>query len=213
MGSEHIYRVAGKRVPGVTTITGNLGWGRDGLMWWANEQGLAGIELRDAREAASIGTIAHAAVEADILGPPVDLSKLPDDWREKVESIVARWKRWRAAMVGSVLLSETELVSPTLMYGGRLDMVFLGTDGRLWLCDLKTGGMYEEALVQCAGYAMLVEENTDYRIESYSVLRIRQDSESILTAEYPWDPKGEAAETFRLCLRLHALHKKLKKEV
>ena len=69
MSGRQRYYVDGKRVPGVTTITGNLGWSKEALIRWANRQGLAGTELEDARKGpAQTGTIAHAAIEAEIKG-------------------------------------------------------------------------------------------------------------------------------------------------
>lgn len=226
MPASRYYNAAGKRLPGVTTVTGNLGWSKGGLMWWANQQGLAGVELRDAQGAATIGTLAHAAIEGDIAGKPVDLSSVdntrppkedgePDELspREKVEAVLERWQEWKRLHVEEVFLSEHELVSEELQYGGRMDMLFRGSNGKLWMLDVKTGGMYADSLVQVAGYAMLVEENTDYRIDELAILRIPQESESITTHERPWKREGMEQETFRLCLRLHAIQKVLKKEV
>ena len=63
----------GKRVPGVTTIIGNIGWNTGPLNWWAFNQGMeAGLaisrgepapsSIREVTAAAEAGTIAHAMV-------------------------------------------------------------------------------------------------------------------------------------------------------
>lgn len=211
---DRIYKnAAGKRVPSVTTITGNLGWKTGGLMYWANQQGLEGVALRDAQEPALIGTIAHGMIEADIKGETIDLSKVDDGIRKAVESIFARWLEWKEFHVAEVLISEEKMVSEDSQYGGRLDMVFVGKNGKTWLLDVKTGGLHAEAAVQISGYALMVEEMTDHRIDELALLRIPRDSDSITTWEKPWNRDGEAAETFRICRRLHELHKVLKKEV
>jgi len=213
------YYVDGKRVPGVTTITGNLGWSKEPLIRWANRMGLAGTELEDARKGpAQTGTIAHAAIEAEIGGTVADLSGLELAQRVAVEVILDRWVAWKEQHVAHVLLSERPLTSATLKYGGRLDMVFQGEDGKTWLCDVKTGGIYPEGLVQVAGYAMLVEESELFgdvplKIDTLALLRIPQDSDSITTMERPWDPDSIEAKTFRLCRELHDIHWQLKREV
>jgi len=58
----NIYKNAqGKRIPGVTTVISNLGWSKGGLMHWAWEQGINGIDYKETRDkAADTGTIAHA---------------------------------------------------------------------------------------------------------------------------------------------------------
>ena len=60
----------GVRIPGNTTvINGNLGWSKNGLMYWAWEQGRNGKDFRQSRDdAADAGTLAHALIEADIKG-------------------------------------------------------------------------------------------------------------------------------------------------
>ena len=219
MAGRQRYYVDGKRVPGVTTITGNLGWSKEALIRWANRQGLAGTELEDARKGpAQTGTIAHAAIEAEIGGTVADLSGLELAQRVAVEVILDRWIEWKEQRVAEVLLSESPLTSATLKYGGRLDMVFLGKDRKVWLCDVKTGGIYPEGLVQVAGYAMLVEENSiaglsPVKIDTLAILRIPQDSDSITTMERPWNRDSVEAKTFRMCLDLHNIQKQLKREV
>jgi hypothetical protein len=208
------YKAAdGKVVPSVTTLTKNLGWGTNGLVYWANTQGLAGVTLQDARGKADTGTVAHALIEADISGETVDVAQIAPAVLRVALKILERWKAWRALHVDTVLLSERPMVSELLRYGGRLDMVFLGTNGQTWLLDVKTGGVYPDHLVQIAGYAMLVEECTDLRIDEVAILRIPQDSESIATHEFPWDRDGDAPRAFRMCVELHRIQSVLKKAV
>jgi hypothetical protein len=100
-----------------------------------------------------------------------------------------------------------------MRYGGRPDMVFVGTDSLTWLLDVKTGGLYAEALVQVAAYAMLVEEVGNRKIDKLALLRIPQDSDTITTLERPWNPNSLEAETVKLCRRLYEIHQTLDREV
>ena len=71
----NIYKnKAGERIPGVTTVIGsNLGWSKGGLMHWAWEQGINGLDYRETRDAAAnTGTIAHKMVEYEIKGKKFD---------------------------------------------------------------------------------------------------------------------------------------------
>ena len=63
------YRLADKtRVPGVTTITGRFKES-GGLIHWAWDLGMQGINYRDARDkAADAGTLGHDMIEAFIKG-------------------------------------------------------------------------------------------------------------------------------------------------
>ena len=58
-----IYKTKdGKRVPSVTTITGRFKES-GGLIWWAWDLGIQGIDYRKVRDsAADAGTLAHAMI-------------------------------------------------------------------------------------------------------------------------------------------------------
>ena len=67
-----IYKTSeGKRVPGATTITGLLN--KPYLITWANKLGLEGVDSTKYRdEAASVGTLAHAMIQAHLEGEKLD---------------------------------------------------------------------------------------------------------------------------------------------
>ena len=71
-----VYKLDGKRIPSVTTVIACLGFSKNQLMYWANKEGLEGRKLYENTEALMIGTIAHAAVEADIKGEEFDVRML-----------------------------------------------------------------------------------------------------------------------------------------
>ena len=74
------YRLKdGSRISGTTTIISqNLGWNKQALMYWANQEGLSGRNHRDtAQRAADAGTIGHYLIDCDIKGIQPDTSKIP----------------------------------------------------------------------------------------------------------------------------------------
>ncbi len=208
------YYLDGKRVPGCTSaVIEQLGWSKRSLMHWANKIGLEGKELSTYTRPADIGTFAHAAVEADLKGEELDLSDVPADMMKPVRKILERFQEWKASRIDKVLLAEEELVSREHVFGGRPDLVFRSADGKVWLLDLKTGGVYPEQLVQVAAYALLVEEQTEHRIDTLALLRIPQDSEGLTTFERPWDRDSPELRVVMLARELYDLHKVLKSEV
>lgn len=156
----------GKRVPGVTTVIGtSLGWGKEGLLHWAWECGMEGLDFREERKnAANAGTLAHALAEADVKGlpappAPFDSSEQERKDREKAETAFGAYKDWKEMTRLKLVYSEVSLVSDELRVGGTLDLVAeteLGGKKRLDLIDIKTSnGLYEEHLIQISAYMHL----------------------------------------------------------
>lgn len=227
------YYLNGRRIPGCTTsVTGQLGWSAQALKYWAFKTArvgarvVAGIDgpliqydyetLNDYSAPADIGTFAHAAVEADLKGEELDLAEVPKEQLRAVERIFARWREWKSTRIAEVLLSEKPLRSPTYRFGGRPDMVFRSPDGRVWLLDLKTGGLYPEHLVQVAAYALLVEDAPESgveKIDALAVLRIGRDTEGVVTMERPWVRDSTEAQAVHHCLALYKIQRQLEAEV
>ena len=228
------YLIDGKRVPSVSSCKSMLGWGQRGLMHWANTKGLDGLTLEDAYRGgpAEVGTMAHAMIEADLRGDVIDTSAADEKTRDVLERIFDRWQEWREMYVGDVLLVEARMVHRELRYGGRVDQVFLGKDGNVWLLDVKTGRLYAEALVQAAGYVMLVEggelvddeSQSDNRwrtlnvrgergVDRVGLLRLGQTTSGISQFYIDRAALQPAEETFKLCRRLYDLKRHLEGEV
>ena len=159
MAARQAYKNAdGKRVPSVTTILGRF---KDpgGLMYWANQQGLEGRTLDEARQSvATPGTLAHSLVEAHVNGwpePAMPAGELGEKARRAFENFLAWENQSRIVFVHT----EHPLVSEVYQFGGRFDAVARQPDGSLVMCDFKTGGIYGEHLLQVAAYRLLWEEN------------------------------------------------------
>ena len=160
MSKRILYKTAdGKRVPSVTTILSRF---KDsgGLIYWANQQGLDGLTLDEARiPAASAGTLAHDMVEAHINGWPEP--DLPKDHAIEKQACVAfeMYLTWQKQSRLDVIHTEVSLVSENHRFGGRLDAIGRGPDGTLAMLDWKTGGIYVDHLLQVAAYTVLWNEN------------------------------------------------------
>jgi len=206
------YRTkAGKRVPGVTTvISQNLGWNNRALMIWANREGMEGRDINQrAEEAASIGTCAHAMIEADLKGVDFDQSLYPKEILDKAETAFLAWLEWKDFFELKSIHSEVPLVSETYEYGGCLDIATIKKVRSL--IDLKTAsGTYEDHLIQLAAYGKLWEENNpDDPIRAYYLLRLGKEDGSFHYHYYP--DLTVCWEVFQNLLAIHKTHNAIKK--
>ena len=150
----------GTKVPGVTTILGRFKES-GALIHWAWSQGKAGKDFREERDAAaSAGTLAHALVGLHLQGVS------DSDVREKTPATILEpalvalnnFLQWEKQNRYTVSLLEEPMVSEEYAFGGTPDLM-LELDGIRSIADIKTGGLYVEALCQLAAYRMLWNEN------------------------------------------------------
>lgn len=170
-----VYRLAdGKtRVPGTTTITGLLN--KPYLVKWANNLGLEGIDSSTyTDEAAKIGTLAHAMVQANLQNEQLDMRQYSPIQVDLAENALISFFEWKGRHVIDPIRCETPMVSEKLKYGGTIDCYCL-LDGVPTLLDFKTGkAIYEEYFVQLAAYRNLLEE-LDLPVKQCRILRIGRD--------------------------------------
>ena len=173
-----IYKDAnGQRLPSVTTIISRFK-NSDGLLYWANECGLNGQTLNEARRpAATAGTMAHALVEAHLHGRPEPQLEGDPEIIEKARAAFATYLEWKKTTRMEFLHTEVGLVSETHKFGGCLDAI--GTmNGNRVLVDFKTSNsLYADYLYQLAAYCILWEENyPDHKIEGgFHLCRFSKD--------------------------------------
>lgn len=150
---------AGKRIPGVTTITGRFKES-GGLIQWAYNCGRDGIDLNAARDkAADAGTLCHEMIDCHLHNRPFDKANHDPAVIEKAEHAFLGYLEWAERSKLKVTAAEVSLVSERYQFGGTFDAIMSG--GSLNLADYKTsGGIYTEMLVQVAGgYSLLWEEH------------------------------------------------------
>ena len=169
-----VYKTSdGKRVPGATTITGLLN--KPHLVKWANNLGLEGIDSsKYTDEAAAVGTLAHAMVQAHLQGEELDTSMFSPVQVDLAQNAVLSYLEWESRHKIEPLICEVPMVSETMRFGGTVDCYCL-LDGVPTLLDFKTGkAVYEEYFVQTAAYKELLIEN-GFKVERVQILRIGRD--------------------------------------
>jgi len=156
------YLADGTRVPGTTTvISTSLGWGKEGLLVWANREGLAGRDHRETRQtAADIGTLAHALVDARIRGVAFERPPTATDEQLRLATLAFNgFEEWFEASRIELVETEMHLVSERYRFGGTPDAVGRHK-GTLCLLDWKASrAIYSEHLIQLAAYEHLWNEN------------------------------------------------------
>jgi len=169
-----IYKTSdGKRVPGVTTITGMLD--KPGLVKWANNLGLQGIDSNEhVKNLARIGTCAHLMVACEWKGDKPDLSEFSEQEIDRAENSLISYWNWEKEHKIEPLMVEAPLVSEVFGFGGTLDCYAL-VDGIPTLLDLKTSkGIFPEHIMQIAALRNLLQENK-MKVTNARILRIGRD--------------------------------------
>ena len=149
----------GNRLPSVTTIIGRFKES-GGLLYWANQQGLEGKTLDQARaEVTTPGTLAHKAVEDHINGRPETALRGAGEVTEKARNAYAAYLHWEAMNRITFRHTEVSLASEQHAFGGTLDAVgMIGNE--LILLDWKcANAVYADYLYQLAAYGLLWNEN------------------------------------------------------
>lgn len=163
-------------VPGVTTITRQLGWNTDVLVAWARREALKGNDpdkMRD--DAADAGTCAHYLIECHIKRKTPDLSDFTGNQIEKAEKAYGAYLQWESETGIKPLKSEPKLVHETLRYGGTIDLI-CKKNGELWLVDFKTSSnIYPEHIIQVAAYGELWRECKREKINQHHILHLSKD--------------------------------------
>lgn len=190
------FNKAGKRLPGVTTITGaQLGWNTDILGRWNNRMGLEGIDTKKyVDDKAKIGSLAHALVVGWLQKKDVDTADYTPNQVKEANISLSKYIEWASKKELEPIYIETPLISEKHQYGGTLD--FYGkVDGKYELNDLKTGsGVYDEHLVQVSAYAQLIVEH-GHRLDVVKIINIpRSKDEPFL------DP--DVTSLMKVCLRI-----------
>lgn len=206
------YLADGTRVPGTTTITGRFKEA-GGLIFWAWDLGRQGKDYREERDkAADVGTMIHAQADAWI--HKQELPHCPetfnDEQRKQVLNGFEAFYRWYQNTVTEMLWTEKQLVSEVYKFGGTPDAYGLDKEGRACLFDWKSGGIYQDALIQVGGgYALLLEEH-GFKIDGgIHIVRFGKDTGDFVHRFYP--ELDSARRQFLLLREAYEIDKVLKK--
>ena len=210
------YRnAAGKRVPGTTTIIGRFKES-GGLMHWAWQCGMDGLNINDVRDdAADAGTCCHEMID-DHLHRRDHVSTFPEAVVNKAGHAFLAYLEWAEQSKLEVVAAEQSLVSEKYQFGGTFDAVLAG--GTLRLLDYKTSsGIYQDMLIQVAGgYSLLWQEHyPDKPLQGMDLLRIskpKSDDDPVSFEHRHWSAEifPIAQRQFILFREAYDLDKRLK---
>lgn len=231
------YRNAkGERIPGNTTvISSNLGWSKNGLMYWAWQQGRDGKDFRQTRDsAADAGTLCHAMIEHDIKNlPPINMgeyaesllakaaknfvnplgadpAKTVEDLISKAETGFLNYLEWKQGVRLVLKTMEVPLISERHQYGTTVDVV-ADANGKTCFVECKTSNdIYTDYLIQVAAQKAAWDENyPDDPIRGMHILKVHKENASF--AHYYFGELPGCFDAF-LCLRkLHDFKKSLER--
>lgn len=198
--------------PSVTTITGRF---KDAgpLIHWAWQAGRDGKDYRELRDAAaSVGSVIHAQAEAaitqqEIPYPPADFT---DEQQAQVRQGFHAFWRWYSSTVRAIDWTEKQMVSEKHRFGGTPDAYGRDKEGRGCLFDWKSGGVYQDALIQVGGgYAILCEEAGLDLSGGFHIVRFNKDTGDFVHRHYPeLDAARDQFLRLRECYDIDRLLKK-----
>lgn len=190
--SHQIYKLKdGSTVGGCSTIA-KLGDSFEGLIRWANQMGLKGIDSSKFRDkTADIGSLSHFMMSCFLDNIEPDLREYDDKDIAKAElgykKFLTFWEREKLTVVAS----EIQLVSELYRYGGTLDIVARDEFGDLLICEGKSSkAVYWSHKCQLGGQEGLWNETHDEQISRRAILRIPPTEEGEFQVH--WFPKEKA---------------------
>ena len=206
-GRPKAYFCKGERVPSATTIAGRF---KDsgGLIHWAFQRGKAGHDELYDEAALGIGSLVHQTIEAEINGMPVPA--IPEQFKAPVLSAINAWHEWFLGNSLTILATEVPLVSESYMFGGTLDTIVRDRRGNICIGDWKSSkAVYQDYLVQMAGYKILWEENRGPITGGFHLVRFSKEHGDMEHRFYP--ELADAEQLFVLYREAYDLDKNLKK--
>lgn len=173
----------GIRLPGVSTLKGQLGWNRESLMGWVRKVTLEGLDYNEIRRSGGgSGTLVHWFISDLFRGVKTNMDEFTAKEIDLAENAFLSFLEWKKDKLfepkDKELVIEKQLVSQIHQFGGTPDLYCdYKREGderwKLTLIDYKSGsGIFLEDLVQVVGgYTILLEEN-HYPVEQVILLNI-----------------------------------------
>jgi hypothetical protein len=208
-----VYKnMAGKRVPGVTTITGVMD--KPALVKWANELGLQGINLTYVDELATVGTLSHYLIQCHLEKREPDLGDYTPNQISLAENGLVKFLYWQEDVGYEPIWCEKPLVSEKYQYGGTIDGygVCRKRNGSPILLDIKTAkAIYDDHFTQVAGgYGLLLKEH-NYPYEKTVIVRVgRNADEGERPEEKPCTCPALHEERFLVCRTLYEINRQIR---
>jgi len=225
---QRYFNAEGVRLPGVTTLTGNLGWNTRVLMAWAVKETLAGNDYTKVRDkAGNAGTLLHKKIENVFLREKTDVSEFTKNEIKLATNSFKSFRYWKKDKQFQKItdtnglkryLLEEQFVSEIHQFGGTPDWYGLyrrkgEKDYKLTLLDWKSGnGIYAESIVQVAGgYTILLGEN-GYPVDRVILLNIpKTKGDSFIEKEVPIEVIIKCQEIMKYLSVIHSNKKTIDK--
>jgi len=209
------YYFNGKKCISVTNVIKQLGWSSFGLDAWRKyefEQGRNPWDI--ANKAATLGSMVHEMIECHIYQQDEYIPPEGTDTDNVLLAAkgLAEYIKWSDENVTEYLESEIRMVSEKLLFAGTADSIAL-INGKTVLLDFKTSkAVRAEHIIQLSAYKHLIEETTNYKIDSCAVIRIEKEAvpegEKTIIPHFIDDEMIEKGwEVFTTCLELKAQQK------
>lgn len=182
MGTIPYFNKEGKRLRGATTHIGqNIGWGKDGLIYWGWSVGYNDkMTLDEARNQATVpGTIVHLLIETDLTGKIPEFPEHTEEDMKKAETAFLMYLEWKDQFEIKPIAVEPHLISEKYQFGLTPDLIAETKNG-LALVDWKSGRIYANTLIQIASYKLGWEENNPDKLldGGFHILRIAKNEEN-----------------------------------
>jgi len=144
---DHIYKLDGRIIPGVTTVLEDVGL-----------VDFEGIPLHVLESAANFGDAVHKASHYQ------DRGELDEDSiNDEIRSYLVGWQKFITDFQAQIIESEFRVYSEKWRYAGTMDRLLVIKD-RLVIPDIKTGTKQRGHACQTAAYSLAYREMTGDRI-------------------------------------------------
>jgi len=208
---QYISKVTGQEYPGGSTIANMLDKGF-GMVGSAVKLTKAGLDYKQVwGEKRDAGSLVHERILQDLTGKEFDEKKYTGYMIERSNKSMDKYYAWKKSHKIKPIHCEKELISDQLRVGGTID--FIGeVDGKVTLIDYKSGGLYDSAFIQSAGYGLIAQEN-NIQIAQVQILNIPQtDDERFLEPILTDDERHIYEDIFIKLCNIYWLKSKLKEK-
>lgn len=195
-------RASSPRTERLPTVTGIIGRFKDSgaLIHWAWKTGMAGKDLRAAREL-TVGVLVEQLVEDHLLGTARPLPAATAEQIATAQRCFDSFRAWATEHRVELVESQVDLTSDAHRFVGRVDAV-VRMDGELAVVDWKVAnGVYLDHLLQLAAYRLLLWERAKDPVpRRAAIIQIGKDDGIVRPHE--WDEETlRTAEQMFLALR------------
>jgi len=203
----------GIEYPGGSTIAGLLDKGM-GMVGSAVKLTKAGYDYKKVwEEKRDAGTVLHGLIESYFTKKPFDTSVYSKVMIGRAENSMIKFYDWEKQHKIEVIETEYQFVNNILRCGGTADLI-AKIDDITTLVDYKSGGLYESAFIQTAGYYFMVNEQMkDFDVMRVLLLHLPQTDDDKFEARYLTDNELlQYTLIFKNLCEIYWLRKKVKED-